>query len=1320
MKKSIFLFFAAILCAIGAKAFDQSAVDLYFDNSTSQWSECYVYIGHNNNNGWVSCYTMSRVSGTQYLWKLPANFNGGNNWGDATGWVVCKEKWWDSQEEDIYKFVYHGDKNVTNLTTNAWEDSKIYKADGTTTVDHYGQKPTVYKLTTSTKSDYTVTINAVTGGTLTVKDYDDATVSNGASKIKLTVLKFSAEPASGYVLEGVQINDGSTTTTISASEINTKTHTLTSNVTITPVWKATTSTVTVTTNATNGTVTGAGVYEEGTSVTLTATADAGYQFKNWTVAGAEVSTANPYTFTVNEDVTVTANFEELPKVTVYAINSVNWDEIAVHHWHEGGAGTEWPGDLMTNTGEKAPNGSDVYTATFLAEHENCIFNNNGNGSQTGTLDVHNGEYYDLKSNEWYASLAEVPTPDPLATDVFLVGSMNAWSTTANEFKKVEEGSATATLTMNLEAETVYEFKVVREGAWTSRKDQDDDMTITETIEGLQFSSSSSKNCKMKTNLAGSYIFTWEISTSKLSITYPASTEPDPTPDPAETETVYFVNADDWTGTIYAYAWKDGDPKVENAPWPGEVAQKEANQIGGHDVYSYTAEKGKYENVIFNNKNNGGNQQTADLAWTAGKYYVRDNWYTKDEAEAKLATPVEDVYTIVGSSELVGAHWDVNNTENDMIKQTDGSYVLTITNVELAVSGNYEYKVVKNRSWEWKEINGGNNITLTGVEEDGVYNITFTLTKELNALNVSLELVESKEIILDCFVAGDESLVGTGKGWTADAIKMVHDEGTKIYTATISNVPAGTHNMKVVYGGDWLGFDKLATPVPANVTEGDDNKIQFTLAEAGDVVVTYNVEAGIGLTGNFATPAPEAKKYYIRGSFNSWAAASADYELTIDGDVYKKEVTFAAGVEFKVTDGADAWWGASNLGGVYKELEGTDNIKMKEEKTFTIIFNPSENLITFEGLTEAETETLVYYVEVPEGTEDCYIAGQMNNWEFDQMTQVDATHWTITYDNVLQTTEYKYACQASWDYKELDKDGKDIANRTWTELDKVEKWAEPAEVKCYLMGNGDWVNGVEMEEDGAQFKLLAHHIYAPFKFKFGETWTADVENTDFEGLGSEDDGNGGTNITLPEGLYDFYFKKDTKKVYIALVGYARNVTNTYGTICLPYASASTAGATFFEVVGQEAGKVYLASVTELEAGVPYIFEKSASQIKVVYKGDKENAPVNTGANGLIGNFTNDKVVPAGNYILYNNEFRKSDGEAKVNAYRAYLDLSAVEGGKPTHTMPGRRYIGMSVQGENETTGVEDIFTTDAPVKVIENGQLIIIRDGVKYNVQGQKL
>ena len=110
------------------------------------------------------------------------------------------------------------------------------------------------------------------------------------------------------------------------------------------------------------------------------------------------------------------------------------------------------------------------------------------------------------------------------------------------------------------------------------------------------------------------------------------TTPEPEPEPT-TETVYFVNAQGWTGTINAYAWEP----AQNANWPGAPATKEAEQIGGYDVYSYTAEAGTYANVIFNN---GSNQQTADLKWTAGKYYVKDGWYTKEEAEAQLAKPAE--------------------------------------------------------------------------------------------------------------------------------------------------------------------------------------------------------------------------------------------------------------------------------------------------------------------------------------------------------------------------------------------------------------------------------------------------------------------------------------------------------------------------------------------------------------------------------------------------------------------------------------------------------------------------------------------------------
>ena len=116
--------------------------------------------------------------------------------------------------------------------------------------------------------------------------------------------------------------------------------------------------------------------------------------------------------------------------------------------------------------------------------------------------------------------------------------------------------------------------------------------------------------------------------------------PEPVVEPT-TETVYYVNTKNWE-TVTAHAWEGN---AAGTTWPGLPTVKEEEQIGGYDVYSLTANVGDYAKVLFNN--NGQGDQTADLEWTAGKYYVKDGWYTKEEAEAKLAQPTEyeSVYLI---------------------------------------------------------------------------------------------------------------------------------------------------------------------------------------------------------------------------------------------------------------------------------------------------------------------------------------------------------------------------------------------------------------------------------------------------------------------------------------------------------------------------------------------------------------------------------------------------------------------------------------------------------------------------------------------------
>ena len=63
-----------------------------------------------------------------------------------------------------------------------------------------------------------------------------------------------------------------------------------------------------------GSVEGAGQYEKGAEVTLKATPAAHHRFVDWT--GDKTSTDNPFKFTIEGDVSLTANFEAIPQITI--------------------------------------------------------------------------------------------------------------------------------------------------------------------------------------------------------------------------------------------------------------------------------------------------------------------------------------------------------------------------------------------------------------------------------------------------------------------------------------------------------------------------------------------------------------------------------------------------------------------------------------------------------------------------------------------------------------------------------------------------------------------------------------------------------------------------------------------------------------------------------------------------------------------------------------------------------------------------------------------------------------------------------------------
>lgn len=82
-------------------------------------------------------------------------------------------------------------------------------------------------------------------------------------------------------------------------------------------------TITVSANPTNGgTVTGGGTFQQGQSCTVTAIANNGYTFTNWTVNGSVVSSIANYTFAVTGNRNLVANFITQPTVPIGAINGL--------------------------------------------------------------------------------------------------------------------------------------------------------------------------------------------------------------------------------------------------------------------------------------------------------------------------------------------------------------------------------------------------------------------------------------------------------------------------------------------------------------------------------------------------------------------------------------------------------------------------------------------------------------------------------------------------------------------------------------------------------------------------------------------------------------------------------------------------------------------------------------------------------------------------------------------------------------------------------------------------------------------------------------
>ena len=231
---------------------------------------------------------------------------------------------------------------------------------------------------------------------------------------------------------------------------------------------------------------------------------------------------------------------------------------------------------------------------------------------------------------------------------------------------------------------------------------------------------------------------------------------------------------------------------------------------------------------------------------------------------------------------------------------------------------------------------------------------------------------------------------------ADWIKVTED------SYTFENLPAGNYQMKIVDGENWLGFSALTEEGRAvELYTNQTGDVCFTLAEAGDVTITYKAGEVFKVEGTFALPTVQLIGIKGEGEaawdaeHNAVTLVPAENKLTASATI-----TLSGNREFKVIC-ADAWLGKVTEGDEYvlnREVTSVNGLvygenipaiiiapdMLNEEYTFTWTYATGELSVAFPALPK-------FYI-----TGDAALVGVEKAWHADA---IKVTEDSYTFENL---------------------------------------------------------------------------------------------------------------------------------------------------------------------------------------------------------------------------------------------------------------------------------------------------------------------------------
>lgn len=197
------------------------------------------------------------------------------------------------------------------------------------------------------------------------------------------------------------------------------------------------------------------------------------------------------------------------------------------------------------------------------------------------------------------------------------------------------------------------------------------------------------------------------------------------------------------------------------------------------------------------------------------------------------------------------------------------------------------------------------------------------------------------------------------------------------------------------------------------------------------------------------------------------------------------------------------------------------------------------------------------------------------------------------------------------------------------------------------------------------------------------------------------------------------------------GYVRTGLSVgkWGTICLPYdvIASDRSGAVYYNILGKttENGKVVSLMLEEetgvLLAGQPYVFVATGETLCNLYLDiieESDAATVGGARNGLVGSLVKTDVEQ-GMFVINGNKVLKCGSNCKINANRAYINMSEVPEMASQQPAAARHTVEMKIS--DGITTIESI-DEDCDKEVYYNihGQRVVSPTKGLYILDGKKV